>query len=169
MISKIRSDQVADWARRTGMSLTEAELTGTLALKRDGVSRVDVPSALRWGAACLALTANCENQHRVVGFLLAVQSKVASPPARDDPLAQILLGGSSDERMVLKNANRFGNQFYRFERNGSIRVEQEIRQPLKIGQRLSSMDQSRQDLASGLETLTPVARARMQAWTSFAG
>lgn len=102
-----------------------------------------------------------EHQHGVARLFIAVKRKIARPPARDDQLSHALLGRAANERMVFENLYRFRDQGDRFQRHGRFGFEQEICQPLKVGKRPPGIDQSCQDLASGLETLTPVARARM--------
>lgn len=103
----------------------------------------------------------CEHQHGVACFFIAVKRKIARPATRDKQRSHTLFCRAADERMVLENLYRFRDQLNRFQRHGRFAAEQEVCQPLKVGKRPPGIDQSRRDLAFGLETPTPFARARM--------
>jgi hypothetical protein len=70
-----------------------------------------------------------------------------------------MLGRSSDQWMILENLHCFRNKYSRFQGRGRFRLEEEICEPFKVGERLRRINQLRQDLAFGLGTALPRARA----------
>lgn len=111
------------------------------------------------GIAGFALMPNSQNQHGVMRFLVAVQSDVASPAPRDNQLSQLVFGGAPNQWMILENLHRFRDEFNRFQSRGRVCFEEEICEPLQVGERLRRINQLRQDLAFGLRAALPRARA----------
>lgn len=102
---------------------------------------------------------NGENQHCVMLFLVAVQSDVASPTPRNNQLSHVVFSRTTNEWMIPENLHCFHDEFSRFQGRGRLRLEEEISEPLKVGERLRRIDQLRQTLAFGLGTALPRARA----------
>lgn len=102
---------------------------------------------------------NGENQHGVMLFLVAVQSDVASPTPRNNQLTHVVFSRMTNEWMILENLHRFRNKHSRLQGRGRLRLEEEICEPFKVGERLRRINQLRQDLAFGLGTALPRARA----------
>jgi len=102
---------------------------------------------------------NGENQHGVMLFLVAVQSDIASPTPRNNQLSQVVFSSPTNEWMIPENLHSFHDKFRRFHGRGWLRLEEEISEPLKVGERLRRIDQLRQTLAFGSGTAPPRARA----------
>jgi hypothetical protein len=111
------------------------------------------------GIASFALMPNGENQHSVMLFLVAVQSDVARPTPRNNQLSHVVFSRTTNEWMILENLHCFRNKFSCFQGCGRLRLEEEICEPYKVGKRLRRINQLRQDLAFGLGTALPRARA----------
>lgn len=86
---------------------------------------------------------------------------MAGGAARNDQLVQAVLHRSANKRVVRENLYCLYDQVDRRHCSSRVGVEQEVGHPLKVGQRLPAVDQSRQAVTSGLETVSPRARARM--------
>lgn len=63
--------------------------------------------------------------------------------------------------MIRENLNCFQNELGRFRRRGRLGFKNEISEPFEVDERSPGINQLRQDLAFGLETALPRARARM--------
>lgn len=101
-----------------------------------------------------------ENEYRVVRFLVAVQSKVAGSATRYDQFPHVLLRRRPYQRVIFEYLQCFQNQFSRFQGCNGICFKEEIGETFKVGERPPGINQSRQDLAFGLEAALPFSRAR---------
>lgn len=104
---------------------------------------------------------NGEYQNHVAYFVVVVQREVSRSAARNDQFAHVLLGWAPDERMIPECLHGFGNQLGGRQCKGRFRFEKKVGKPFEVLERSPGVDQSRQGLASGLETTFPLARARM--------
>ena len=108
-----------------------------------------------------ALMPNGEHQHGISLFLVAVQRDITSPATRNDQFPHVVLGGATEQGVIPENLHSFRDQFNRLHGRGRGRLgfEEKIRQPSEIGESAPRINQPRQALAFGLETVFPRARA----------
>lgn len=101
----------------------------------------------------------CKNHHRILFFFEAVQRDMACLATGNNQFAQCLLDRATNQRMTPQQSHHFFDQFYGISRSRRLAVDQEHRQPLKVGQRLYRIDQPRHDFGFGLFAFFPVTRA----------
>lgn len=106
-----------------------------------------------------ALMPNGEHQHGIALVLVAVQRNIASPATRNDQLPHAVLGGTTEQGVIPENLHSFRDQFSRLHCRSRLGFEEKIRQPSEIGESAPRINQPRQALAFGLETVFPRARA----------
>lgn len=106
---------------------------------------------------------NGKRQHDIVRFLIAIQYEAACPAARHDEIPHIVLGGTTDQGVVPENLHCLADQFSRLHGRYGGCFEQEIHQPIEIGESFPGIDQPRQALAFGLAVILPRARERRYA------
>ena len=113
-----------------------------------------------FGVTGFTLMAYREDQNGVVALLVAVQRDVAGVAARDDELSVTLFRPTTDQRMIGKDLDRFGNQLHRLKGGHGLGIDQEIGEPIESPQRAGRIGQLRQDFALGFEVRSPRTRAR---------
>ena len=59
----------------------------------------------------LALVANCEDEHGILGRAKIIERDIARFAARDDQLAQAALDGSADQRVTREHLDRVHDRF----------------------------------------------------------
>lgn len=129
-------------------------------------SLCDLPSRCRWLSilvlspiAGFTLMPDGKNQDSPLILFETIEGYVTRPTARYHQFPQIMLDGTTDERMAFQQRNGFPNQPYRFSRCRRISLKQEVGQSFKIGKRPFRITQLRQDLAFGFADFLPAMRA----------
>ena len=91
----------------------------------------------------LALVSNREDKDDVVGALEAVERDIAAVATRDHQLSQFALCRPPDQGMLGEYRHRAGDQFDRGSCAGSVGGQQEVKEPIEVGEGTLGIDQPR--------------------------
>ena len=118
------------------------------------------PSAVR-RISHFALMADREDEDRVFVQLVAVESDVACLTSGDHELPEAGLGRPPDERMTPQHVDGFLDEAECLQGGFRVRLDQKVRQPFEVFDRLPRIDQPRHCLAFGRGMRLPAMRSRM--------